>query len=239
MIEKEGAGNIAAFIAEAGQRVDQDNQTAWQFVSQQPDQSADFVEIIIDEVPQYELLAPEIKQLRDKGNGVDSIASAYGLTWSRVAEILHFADTGERPQKKPKKDPSKAPQPRAPQGSYKQIAPLVAKMRDEKQMAFEHIQPELKKLGWDVGMPTIRRAYDFAHREEFREAVAQGRKPNRGRRSGIGHEKQEQVQQLLIEGKLGIKEIAKLVGCGVMTVRRIQKRMKSEASNPKNQRRSA
>ena len=126
------APNIAAFIAEAGQRVDQDNQTAWQFVAQQPDQSADFVEIIIDENPQYELLAPEIKQLRDKGNGVDSIASAYGLTWSRVAEILHFADTGERPQKKPKKDSSKAPQPRAPRGSYKQIAPLVTQMRDEK-----------------------------------------------------------------------------------------------------------
>ncbi len=231
--------NIAAFIAEAGQRVDQDNQTAWQFVAQQPDQSADFVEIIIDEVPQYELLAPEIKQLRDKGNSVDSIASAYGLTWSRVAEILHFADTGERPQKKPKKDPSKALRPRAPRDSYKQIASLVAQMRDEKQMAFEHIQPELLKLGWDIGMPTIRRAYDFAHREEFREAVAQGRKPNRGRRSGIGYEKQEQVKHLLTEDILGVQQIANHVGCGVMTVRRIQKRMKSEASNPKNQRRSA
>lgn len=106
-------------------------------------------------------------------------------------------------------------------------------------MAFENIQPELKKLGWDIGMPTIRRAYDFAHREEFREAVEQGRKPNRGRWCGIGHEKQEQVQQLLIEGRLGIKEIANLVGCAVTTIRRIQKRMKSESSNPTSQRRSA
>ncbi len=231
--------NIAAFIAEAGQRIDQENHAAWQFAAQEPGQSADFVEIIIDEVPQYERLAPEFKELRDKGNSVNSIAAAYGLIWSRVAEILHFADTGERPQKKPKKDSSKAPQSRAPRDSYKQIASLVAQMRDEKQMAFEDIKPELLKLGWDIGMPTIRRAYDFAHREEFREAVAQGRKPNRGRRSGIGHEKQEQVKQLLLEGKLGIKEIAKLVGCAVTTIRRIQKRMKSESSNSTSQRRSA
>ena len=88
-------------------------------------------------------------------------------------------------------------------------------------------------------MPTIHRAYDFAHRDEFREAVAQARKPNRGRWCGIDHEKQEQVQQLLIEGKLGIKKIAKLVGCGVSTIRRIQMRMKSESSNPTSQRRSA
>lgn len=88
-------------------------------------------------------------------------------------------------------------------------------------------------------MPTIRRAYDFAHRDEFREAVEQGRKPNRGRWCGIGHEKQEQVQQLLNEGKLGMEKIAKLVGCGVMTVRRIKKRMKSAATNSTSQRRSA
>jgi DNA invertase Pin-like site-specific DNA recombinase len=231
--------NIAAFIAEAGQRVDQENQTAWQFVAQQPEQSSDFVEIVIDEVPQYELLAPEFQKLRDQGNGTDTIASAYGLTWSRVAEILHFADTGERPKTKPKKDSSKPSRPRAPQGSYKLVAPLVAQMRDEKEMEFEEIKPELKKLGWDVGMPTIRRAYDFSHREEFLEAVAQGRKPNRGRRSGIGYEKQEQIKQLLLEDRLEVKQIANHVGCGVSTVRRTQKRMKAQASNPKPQRRSA
>ncbi len=231
--------NIAAFIAEAGQRVDQDNQTAWQFAAQQPDQPTDYVEIVIDEVPQYERLAAEFKELRDKGNSVNSIGAAYGLIWSRVAEILHFADTGERPKKKPKKDSSMASRPRAPRDSYKQIAPMVAQMRDEKELAFEDIQPELKKLGWDIGMPTIRRAYDFAHRDEFREAVAQGRKPNRGRRSGIGHEKQEQVKQLLLEDRLGLKQIANHVGCGVMTVRRIQQRMKSESSNPTRKRRSA
>ncbi len=56
------------------------------------------VEIALEKVPKYELLAPRFKQLRASGASVESIASAHGMCRAYAEQILKFAETGERPQ---------------------------------------------------------------------------------------------------------------------------------------------
>lgn len=56
-------------------------------------------EIIIDQIPKYELLAPTFKELHDKGNSIQDLAAAYEMPPSQVAKILRYAETGQRPRK--------------------------------------------------------------------------------------------------------------------------------------------
>jgi hypothetical protein len=56
------------------------------------------VEVVIEDVPKYEQLAPKFKQLHENGASIRTIASAHGICWSYAKEILDFAKTGIRPR---------------------------------------------------------------------------------------------------------------------------------------------
>lgn len=230
--------NINLMIAEAANRGTDENRAAWQFVAQRPDQQTEFVEIIIDQIPKYELLAPTFKELNDKGNSIQDLAAAYEMPPSQVAKILRYAETGQRPRRDRTKKGTKPKQRRAPRGIYKEIAAVVAQLFDEKRMTYPQIQEELKKRGIEVAEPTIGRAYKYAHREEIREGLSQPKKPRRGGWSLIAPEKREQIEHLLLQGTLSPKQIAKQVGCAENTVRRIQNYLTSQKP-PEDQRRTA
>lgn len=135
------------------------------------------VEVGIEKVFKYEQIAPEFKQMRDNGASVQSIASAHGMSWDYANEILHFAETGERPKWKKGKGTGNGAKPT----KYIEISKEVAYLRDKKNMAFKKIAA---KLG--VGDNTVRRAYDHEHQDDIREAVKRGDKPNRGRYRHLG-----------------------------------------------------
>jgi site-specific DNA recombinase len=186
------------------------------------------VEVPIEKVPAYEKLAPEFKRLRAKGASIQSIASAHGMSWQYAAEIIHFAETGERPKWRvgtiTGTGPAKPPK-------YPEIAQEVAHLRDQKKMSFLRIAEKLV-----VSESTVRRAYDLARPEIVREAAERGEIPRRGRYSHLGEDKYQMIRQLLGAGEKPVA-IAASVGCGTRTVYRIWRQMRGrgggdQASSP-------
>lgn len=57
------------------------------------------VEVEIDKIPKYEQQAPLFLRLHNEGASINSIAKTYHLNWMYVADIIHFAKTGERPKR--------------------------------------------------------------------------------------------------------------------------------------------
>ncbi len=171
------------------------------------------VEVVIDQLPKYELLAAEILELHQSGASPNALAASYGTTWSAISETLEFAKSGKRPARpSAKKQPTKGPNSKA--AKYKDLAPRVAELHDVQKKPLDRIA---KQLGVSEG--TVRRAYDHAHPEAVRQAVAEKAAVNRGRFTHLDHTIFEKIRELSGQGQ-SPKEIAAVVGCGVSTVRR-------------------
>ena len=178
------------------------------------------IEVPIEKVPAYELLAPEFKRQRDNGASVQSIAAAHGMCWQYTNEILRFADTGERPKWKAGK--------RTGTGVVKkfvQIAEQVANLRETKKMSFARIARELL-----VGEGTVRRAYDHARPAAVQKAAQAGEAPRRGRYSHLGEEVHQTIRMMLKE-EIKAKVIAAEIGCCTGTVQNVKKQMKNESGD--------
>ena len=180
---------------------------------------AEPVTVVIDEVPKYEELAPMFLEMERKGASVQSIASAYKMSWKYAKEILVFAKTGKRPKWKAGKRTGTG----GKRAKYPDLQERVAHLRDVDKKPFAQLARELK-----VGLGTVQRAYDAAHQGEVREAAERGERPDRGRWSILGEEKYRQIRQMLGEGRKDA-EIAAEVGCGVSTVGRERRKMQAEA----------
>lgn len=134
--------------------------------------------------------------------------------------ILHFAETGERP-KWPTKQ-KRSPTDRNVTENYESICPEVVKRRSQGE-SFAQIAVELR-----VCESTVRRAWDHAHQEQLKDAATNGTPLNRGRYRHIPEAKIREVQSLLKEGKLTIREIVSRTGLSQSTVRREWHRMKGQ-----------
>ena len=179
------------------------------------------VEVVIDKLPKYELLAAEFQKLQQCGASKTALASAFGLSPKVVTQTLEFAKTGERPTALPAKKKSSDGQ-NSKATRYKDIAPRVAELRD---VQMKHIDWIAEHLGVSEG--TVRRAYDYAHPEAVRKAVAEKAAVKRGRFTHLDHTIFEKIRELSDQGQ-SPKEIADVVGCGVSTVRREILRLEAE-----------
>jgi len=177
------------------------------------------IEVVIDKVPRYERLAPVFKAMHEKGASVQSIAAAHGVPWQYAKDVLHFADTGERPKWKKGKGTGTGAKP----AKYTEIAPEVIHLRDTKKMSFKKIAAKLS-----VSESTVRRAYDSEHRETARAAAERGETPSRGQYSHLGEDVYQQIRVLLRSGKKP-SEVAAQVGCGTSTVYRVRQKMQDDA----------
>lgn len=180
---------------------------------------APVLEIAIEKVPKYELLAPLFKQLRDGGASVESIAAAHGMCRDYAEKILKFAETGERPKwpSAGKRRGSKTG--RNTRRKFSTIAPQVVAMRDQQKLSFKRIAEAL-----GAGESTVRRAYDLAHPELSREAAESGKTPKRGSYSHLGNDVFNHIRKLLQAGNKP-SEVAKKVGCGKSTVYRVKQQL--------------
>lgn len=179
------------------------------------------VEVVIDKLPKYELLAAEFQKLQQCGASKTALASAFGLSPKVVAQTLEFAKTGERPTAQPAKKKSSDGQ-NSKATKHKDIAPRVAELRDVQRKPIEWIA---KHLGVSEG--TVNRAYDYAHPEAVKKAVAEKTAVKRGRFTHLDHTIFEKIRELSDQGQ-SPKEIAAVVGCGVSTVRREIWRLEAE-----------
>lgn len=176
------------------------------------------VSAVIEEVPRYEQLAPIFKEMHDNGASIQSIASAHGLCWDQANTILHFAETGERP-KWPTKQKRSPTDRNFTREKYESLCPEVVKRRASGE-SFAKIAVELR-----VCESTVRRAWDHAHQDQLKGAAMSGTTPDRGRYRHISDTTICEVQSLLKEGKLTIREIARTTGLSQSTVRRHKHRM--------------
>lgn len=185
--------------------------------------SPQLLEVPLEKIPRYELLAPVFKQLRDNGASVESIATSHRVSWQFAVETLKFADTGDRPRWQSGKKARKGGG--ANQMKYKAISAQVVELRDQKKMPFRRIAKELK-----VGEATARRAYDYGRPAAVRQAAERGERPNRGSYSHLGEDVYKQIRKLLKAGwKIG--RIAEKVGCGASTVGRVKQKLDREDKN--------
>lgn len=177
----------------------------------------DFTRAGRDEIEWWRLAA-KFKQMRDSGASVQTIAAAHGMSWQYASEILHFAETGERPKWKAGKATGNGAKP----AKYLQITKEVCYLRDKKKMSIVQIAA---KLG--VSRGTVCRAYDHEHPQAVREAAERGEPPCRGQYSHLGEDVYDEIRKLLRAGTKP-SEVAAKVGCGASTVYRERRRMRAE-----------
>lgn len=176
-------------------------------------------EVLLENVPPYVLNAPRAASLAKKGADVSAIARALGISWDSAKNSLEFVQSGQRPKPQPPRKPARrsGQPPREPK--YKQLAPLVAELRDKQLSPFNVIA---KRLGTCAS--TIARAYDWFHRDAMQVEVELGNRPNRGRHVRIGAEKYRQIRRLIDSGMNNL-QISETVGCGTSTVDRERKKL--------------
>jgi DNA invertase Pin-like site-specific DNA recombinase len=174
------------------------------------------VEVAIEKIPQYVTLAAEFKRLHSQGSSIGSLAAAHGICWKQAEEILHFANTGERPKSGSRK--------RTGDGQvmkYIEIAQQVAELKDQK-LSFAKIAERL-----NVGLQTVKRAYDHARPEAVCQAAANSTTVNRGRYSHLSADIFASIRQKISEGGSDY-QIAAAVGASRSTVRRVRKELEAD-----------
>ena len=183
------------------------------------------VEVVLEKVPRYEQLAPKFKELHEQGVSISNIASAHGMCWEYAKEILEFAKTGVRPKWKSGKRTGKRTGKTGQTADYLRHSGEVARLRDDEKWSFARIS---KQLG--IAKSTVRRAYDYAHRDDVADAVQNGNAPSRGRYNHLGEEVYREIRRRLRKGEEP-KAIADQVGCGASTVYRERRKLQSEVGD--------
>lgn len=176
------------------------------------------VTVPLETIPKYEQLAPEFLRLAAKGASVQSIASAYGMSWEYANEIMEFAKTGVRPKWKAGKRTGQGGKPT----KYLKYVDQVVYMKDVQKIPFTKIAKELK-----ISSHTVRRAYDHGHCDKIRSEVEKGQTPDRGSYTHLSEDVHQKVREMLKEG-VGPKSIASEAGCSISTVKRAKKKMEAE-----------
>lgn len=176
------------------------------------------IDVPIDKVAKYELLAPLFKKLRDEGMSVNSIASMHGMAWTQANEILKFADTGLRP---------KRPKPTG-EGSgfkkvkYKEIAKKAVELHDKQKLTFARIGEQL-----GVSTETATRAYKHGKSVAAGGSAGAEKDSQKARSNGLSADKTALMQKLL-RTKAPVIEIASTVGCGISSVYRMLHQMRDD-----------
>jgi len=94
--------------------------------------------VIIEQIPLYQSLAPQIAELRSQGLTKTQISRRINKSTTVVKDALTFIDHGTI-QTPRSQQPPRHPKPRRSDVTYKAIASDVLRMRDEQQLSFPRI----------------------------------------------------------------------------------------------------
>lgn len=204
--------NLVPVLTRLTRQQDCPSSGAWGYLHSRGWKSLKQCETRVEFVPKHETLAGIVKDMVDGGASLHHIATALGQSYATVRNALIFAQSGERPKTTP---PGRRTGTRTGPPQYITLAPKVAHLRDVDYVPFCTIAVRLK-----ISEPTARRAYDYAHRDEIREAVKEGRSVGRGRFVRLPVELRQEIIERLNRGE-SAEFIAGAVGCSACTVRRI------------------
>lgn len=171
----------------------------------------------IYDVPIYEELAAEFREMRRAGMSVQAMATRKQMPWAQARECLNFALTGVRPQWKTKGKPKGT---NSKKQRYLEISAEVVRRHDVERQTFAKIARELK-----VSEHTVRRAYD-AGRPDLLEAARQaGEAPKRPNNICYPKAVLDSVAEMVKAGERNVNRIAVETACGEGTVRRVTSEM--------------
>jgi hypothetical protein len=180
-------------------------------------------------VPIYEELAAEFREMHQAGMSIQAMATQKGMAWPQANECLTFALTGVRPSWKAKGELKGT---NSKKQRYLEISGEVARRCDLESQTFAAIARELK-----VAEQTVRRAYDAAHPELVAAAQRAGQTPDRPRNPNIPKAVLDSVDEMIKAGVRDVKLIVAETGCGEGTVRRKMSvlgiRLRNAALKPK------
>jgi DNA invertase Pin-like site-specific DNA recombinase len=204
--------DLLGFLRRVTQEKDYPDSITLEFLSKRIWITPESVDVVVDDLPRYELIADRAAQMADDGVSTETTARALHTSWATVQDALVFKRTGKRPAPKPT---GKKTRKRKGPPKYQSIASEVAKRRDKEKQTFACIAEDL-----GVSESTATRAYDYLHQESLEKAACAGETPNRGRWRHIAAEKIDEMRRLLNEGKMTVAKIADEVGVSPQTVYR-------------------
>jgi transposase len=216
--------DLAAGLAAMGCAADSPYQQTWEYLHAHSVQVGDQLELVIEEIPDYELLAPQVKELHDQKPDLSKIRKALGVTWLTAKAALRFAETGERPARRGQK--AEVPRDKA-KPIYQELAPIVAKMHDEDKLKFKEITALLNQQGIQVTEGPVGRAYQYFHRDKTAATIANGEEIKRRKCPHLSTEAKCEIKQLLLAGDLSVIEIANKFGCRRTTIYRLKDQLDS------------
>ena len=213
--------DLAAGLAAMGCAADSPYQQTWEYLHAHSVQVGDRIELAIEEIPDYELLAAQVKELHDQKPDLSKIRKTLGVTWLTAKAALRFAETGERPARRGQK--AEAPRDKG-KPIYQELGPIVAQMHDEGKLDFIEITKRLNQEGIQAEGRTIRKAYKHFHRDEIANGEIKLRNCPR-----LSDETKQEIKQLLLTGDLSVDQLAIRFGCGKSTIHRL----KAQLDNPR------
>lgn len=167
----------------------------------------------IYDVPIYEELAAEFREMQQAGMSVQAMATKMEMQWGDTKKCLTFALTGVRPQWKAKGKPKGT---NSKKQRYLEISSEVARLHDVERQTFAAIARKLK-----VSEQTVRRAYDAEHPELVEAARQAGETPKRPNNIRYSKAVLDSVAGMVKAGERNVERIAAETACGEGTVRRV------------------
>jgi hypothetical protein len=191
---------------------------------------SDQVIVNLDSTPPYEKSAPRALKIFKKEKSVNKVARIMGITWKAAKQMVEFATDDRRPTwSKPGKKRAKGSEKK--ESKTKLIGPDVVRLKNEEVLSWPAIVKWLKdNRGITVSEGTVAAAWDEMYRNDpAKQNVESAFTPERQRYSHLGESVYRRIREGLAAGKRP-KEIARLVGCSVSTVRREFSRQRERAN---------
>ncbi|HEX8521109.1 MAG TPA: recombinase family protein [Tepidisphaeraceae bacterium] len=221
--DKERGGKwIATFVPRLGQSLAQrinDDPKARKLLQDAGNWMTEPVTLVIDHVPKYEELTPQVKELmraveaQGRRASINGMAKALNQPYSLIRDTVQYIVTGSRPRTKPPGKRTGSRTGTVP--AYIEKAAEAARLFDEQGWNGNQVAAAL-----GVDRSTADRAYAYYHRDQIAATVRAGRPARRDRSRRIGKDNVDRIVALAAEGK-GNAEIASIVGCGKRTVYRV------------------
>ncbi len=227
--------NVVSFLAEIAQKKDYPDRVSLGYLRRRNWIKPKVTIVTVEKTPKYEALGPVFLRLSREGSSDSAIAAAYNTTPLCVREVIRFAKTGERPRwnkgkQSQRKSTKTTSQDNRKKSIYKQIAPIVQELWDNKRLTLDEIQDVLRdEHGIGVSTSTIRRAYYFARSDLATLAAEKGESLGKGQpRNTRAGKTRAKILQLLKQG-LPVKQVAADVDCSVNTVYRVRQQLRNSS----------
>ena len=176
------------------------------------------VTLVVEKVPKYQQIAPQVKQLRQQGLTYWEIAQKLQVNRNLVTAVLRYLRTGNSPYRR--SGQAKQPRPWSGRGVYRELAPEVARLRGAG-LTWAKVQEQMQRRhSYRYSESTLRKAWQWANREVLQQAMATGQKVPRLLYSRLSPGERKRLREAILADRRPFKQLARELGVSHSTVYR-------------------